>query len=267
MRRLFSAIAVLTLGSGPLWAQEPREDEARSDRLSLNLGLGRFEGEYGLPEETTFDVVNFSARWYLPRGQIQVSVPYLRLAGPTGVQLVGGQPVVVPDEFGEHEREESGLGDTVAQGEYYLRTGSTTSPWVIGRLRLKVPTGDDEKRLGTGAADVEIGLGLVRQYGTLTWLADIGYTAVGSSSTFDLKNVFRVGTGVSRSLGERMSGYLYLENRTNAVERSDDRRSFIVGVERSLDPAQRLRLSVSMFVGLTDATEDLGLYLNLGRRY
>lgn len=266
MRQLVSAMAVLTLMSGPLSAQDAPEGEARGYSLSLNLGLGRFEGEYGLPEETRFDVVNFSARWYLPRGQIQISAPYLRLEGPAPAHLVGGQPVVLPGEFDER-RQESGLGDTVVQGQYYLRTGSTASPWVIGKLRLKVPTGDEDKRLGTGAPDVEIGLGLVRQYGRLNWLADIGYNVVGTSSTFDLENVLRVGTGVSRSFGERTSGYLYLENRTNAVERSDDRRSFIFGVERSLDSAQRLRLSVSMFVGLTDATEDLGLYLNLGRRY
>ena len=266
MRRSWSAVAVLFFIGSPLWAQESREDDGRAYRRSLNLGVGRFEGEYGLPAETTFDVLNFNARWYLPRGQLQVSAPYLRLAGPAGVQLVAGQPVVVP-VGGEERREESGFGDTVLQGEYYLRTGSTTSPWVIGRLRLKLPTGDEDKRLGTGAADVEIGVGLVRQYGTFNWLADFGYTVVGSSSSYDLENVFRVGTGVSRAFGERTSGYVYLENRTNAVERSDDRRSFILGVERSLAAAQRLRLSVSMFVGLTDATEDLGLYLNLGRRY
>jgi hypothetical protein len=266
MGRFSSALTALMLVSAPLLAQEPLQDDVRNYRRSLNVGVGRFEGEYDLSEETTFHMVNFNARWYLPRGQIQVSAPYLRLEGPGGVQLIGGQPVVVPGEPGERHAE-SGLGDTVAQGEYYLRTGSATSPWIIGRLRLKIPTGDEGKRLGTGTTDVEIGLGLIRQYDRLNWLADFGYTIVGSSSTFDLENVFRVGTGVTRSFGERTSSYLYLENRTNSVKGSDNRRSFIIGAERSLDEAQRLRLSVSMFIGLTDATEDLGLYLNLGRRY
>lgn len=266
MCRLWTAIGVLAFIATPLAAQETQEDEARAYRLALNLGLGQFEGEYGLPEETTFDVVNFNARWYLPRGQIQVSVPYLRLEGPARVQLVGGEPVVVAVD-GDTRRKESGIGDSIVQGEYYLRTGSTTSPWVIGKLRLKVPTGNDDKRLGTGATDVEIGIGLIRQFGKLSWLGDVGYNFVGSSARFDLEDVLRLGTGVTRPFGERTSGYLYLENRTKAVERSDDRRSFIVGAERVLDDAQRLRLSFSLLVGLTDATEDLGLYLNLGRRY
>ncbi|HEX9877730.1 MAG TPA: transporter [Gammaproteobacteria bacterium] len=266
MRRLLLAICPLTVAGAPLLAQEAQDDG--SYRMSLNVGLGRFEGKYGLPEETTFDVLNFNAHWYLARGEIQVSAPYLRLQGPADVQLVGGQPVVVPGETGE-QRKESGLGDTVLQGEYYLRTGTSTSPWVIGLLRLKLPTGDEDKGLGTGATDVEVGIGLIRQHGTLNWLADIGYTFVGSSSTFDLEDVLRVGAGVSRSFGtdERTSGYLYLDNRTNAVEGSDDRRSLAIGLERSFDEARRLRVSVSMFFGLTDASEDFGLYLNLARRY
>ena len=266
MRRLCSAIVILALTSASLSAQEAQPGDAASYRRSLNLGLGRFEGDYGLPEKTTFDVVTFNARWYLPRAQVQVSAPYLRLEGPAGVQLVGGQPVVIPGEGGEH-RKESGLGDSVVQGEYYLRTGSSTSPWVIGRLRLKVPTGDEDKRLGTGSTDLEIGLGLVRQHAKLTWLGDIGYAVAGSSSSFNLNNVLRIGAGVSRSLGERTSGYLYLETRTEAVANSGDRRSFMLGAESLLDAAQQLRLSVSMFVGLTEAAGDVGLYLNLSRRY
>lgn len=266
MRALWTAICLLAVVGTPPAAQEPPETRARTYRRALNLGLGRFEGEYGLPQKTTFDVVNFNARWYLPRGQVQASLPYLRLEGPARVQLIGGQPVVVAVD-GSTRRKESGIGDSVVQGEYYLRTGSTTSPWVIGKLRLKVPTGNEDRRLGTGATDIEVGVGLIRQLGTLSWIGDVGYNFVGSSASVDLENVLRLGTGVSRPFGGRTSGYVYLENRTNAVERSDDRRSLILGAERVLDDAQRLRLSASMFVGLTDATEDLGFYVNLGRRY
>ena len=270
MRGLHGAIALVILASSApsAHAQESQPDQGQSYRRSLNVGLGRFEGDYGLPQGTTFDVVNFDARWYLTRGQLQVSVPYLRLDAPAGIQLVGGQPVVIAGQAG-NRRKESGLGDASLQGQYYLKTGSTTTknPWVIGTLRVKLPTGNEDDRLGTGATDVEIGVGLIKQYSAVTWLADFGYTVTGSSSTFDLKNVLRIGTGVSRSFNARTSGFLYLENRTKAVEQSEDQRTLIVGVERSLDEAQRMQLSVSVLLGLTDATEDAGVYLNLGRKY
>ena len=84
-----------------------------------------------------------------------------------------------------------------------------------------------------------------------------------------LEDVARLGIGVAKSFGtdDSTSGYVYLENRSNAVEGSDDRRSIAVGVEQALDEAKRLRLSASLFFGLTDASEDLGLYLTIGSRY
>ena len=55
-----------------------------------------------------------------------------------------GRPIEVPDAIPGGEDKESGLGDVVLRGEYYVRTGTSTSPWVIALLRVKLPTGDDE---------------------------------------------------------------------------------------------------------------------------
>src|SRR5690606_16154511 len=156
----------------------------------------------------------------------------------------------------------------VVQGEYYLRTATESSPWVIGLLRLKAPTGDEDKGLGTGATDVEVGVGLIQPHGRVNWLADVGYTWVGSSSNFELRDVLRVGGGVAMNFGpsNRRNAYLYLENRTNTVKGSDDRRSLALGVGTSLDQAQRVRVSASVFVGLSDTAEDVGFYVTFGRR-
>jgi hypothetical protein len=232
----------------------------------LNAGVGRFEGDYGLEDDTTVDVLNLSARWYLPRTELTLSVPYLRIDGPADIIVIGGQPVAVPGEG--DSRTESGLGDIVIQGEYYLRTATESGPWVIGLLRLKAPTGDEDRGLGTGAADVEAGIGLIQPHGRVNWLADVGYTWVGSSSEFELRDVLRVGAGVAMSFGpnDRHNSYVYLENRSNMVKGSDDRRSLALGLGTSLDPAQRVRVSVSLFIGLSDTAEDIGFYVTLGRR-
>jgi hypothetical protein len=174
--------------------------------------------------------------------------------------------VAVPGAGGS--RTESGLGDLVIQGDYYLRTGTESSPWVIGLLRLKAPTGDEDRGLGTGAADLEAGIGMIQRYGPVNWLADIGYTWVGSSSVYELRDVLRVGAGIAMSFGpnDRHSSYVYLENRTNMVKGSDDRRSLALGLGTSLDQAQRVRVSAAVFIGLSDTAEDFGFYLTLGRR-
>jgi hypothetical protein len=237
-----------------------------SYRWVLDAGAGRFQGDFGLPDDTTFDVLNFSVRRYLPRGAVQLSVPYIRIDGPADIVVIGGQPVALPGAG--DSRMESGLGDLVIQGDYYLRTGTQSSPWVIGLLRIKAPTGDETRGLGTGAADVEAGIGLIQRHGPVNWLTDVGYTWVGSSSAFELRDVLRVGAGVALSFGpnDRYESYVYLENRTNMVKGSDDRRSLALGLGTSLDQAQRLRVSAALFIGLSETAEDIGFYLTLGRR-
>jgi hypothetical protein len=264
MPRFVFAVALLVAISPVSQANETRDDG--SFNWFLNAGAGRFTGDYGLEDDTTVDVLNFSARWYLPRVELQLSVPYLRIDGPADIIVIGGQPVAVPGEGAS--RTESGLGDLVIQGEYYLRSATESGPWVIGLLRLKAPTGDEERGLGTGAADVEAGIGLIQPHGKVNWLADVGYTWVGSSPEFELRDVLRVGAGVAMSFGpnDRHNSYVYLENRSNMVKGSDDRRSLALGLGTSLDPAQRVRVSASLFIGLSDTAEDIGFYVTLGRR-
>lgn len=264
MRRFVFAVAMLVTISPMSQADELQDDG--SFTWFLNAGAGRFTGDYGLDEDTTVDLVNLTARWYLPGVELQLSVPYLRIDGPADIRFIGGQPVFIPGEG--DSRAESGLGDVVVQGEYYLRTATESGPWVIGLLRLKAPTGDEDKGLGTGATDVEVGFGLIQPHGRVNWLADVGYTWVGSSSNFELRNVLRVGGGVAMNFGpnNRHNSYLYLDNRTNTIKGSDDRRSLALGVGTSLDQAQRVRVSASLFIGLTDTAEDVGFYLTFGRR-
>jgi hypothetical protein len=264
MGRFVFAAAMLVAISPVSQANETGDDG--SFNWFLDAGAGRFEGDFGLPEDTTIDVLNLSARRQLPRGAVQLSVPYLRIDGPADIVVIGGQPVAVPGAG--DSRTESGLGDLMLQGEYYLRTGTESSPWVIGLLRFKAPTGDETRGLGTGAADVEAGIGLIQRHGPVHWLADVGYTWVGSSSEFELRDVLRLGAGVAMSFGpnDRHNSYVYLENRTNMVKGSDDRRALALGVGTSLDEAQRVRVSASLFIGLSDTAEDLGFYVTLGRR-
>lgn len=266
MLRLACAVAFLTAMIHPLLAQEVEDDG--SYNMFFSAGLGRFTGDYGEDEDTTLDVLSVNARRYFTRGEVQLSVPYLSVDGD-GVRFVDDRPVAIPGAAPGGQDKESGLGDVVLRGEYYVRTGSRTSPWLIALLRLKLPTGNDDRGLGTGATDVEAGVGWIRRHGPVNWLADVGYTFVGGSAGLDPRNVWRMGAGLSVPFGvnERNNTYAYLENRTSRFDDSEDRRSLALGVGTALDEAKRMRLSASAFLGLSDTAEDWGLYLTLGYRH
>lgn len=267
--RLAVCAAAFMAAASPAFGAEEVEDDG-SYRMLLTTGVGRFTGDYGEEETTTLDVLSVSARRYFDRGEVQVSLPYLKIDGSADVQFVDGQPVSGGGGASTGDRrQESGLGDVVLRGEYYLRSGTSTSPWVIGLLRVKLPTGSETRGLGSGSTDVETGIGLIQRRGPINWLADVGYTFVGNTEGVDSKNELRLGVGASLPFGEdeRSSSYVYLENRTSRFEGSDDRRSIALGVSTGLTEARRVRVSGSVFFGLSDSTEDVGLYLTLGRRF
>lgn len=257
---------VASIASATVPAQEAEDDGSYT--MQFSAGWGRFSGDYGEDEETTLDVLSLNARRYFSRAEVQISVPYLRVDG-SDVRFVDDRPVAVPEDLAASgDGEESGLGDVVLRGEYYVRTGTSTRPWIIALLRLKLPTGNEERGLGTGATDLEAGIGLIRRLGRVNWLADVGYTFAGGGSGFDPDNVWRIGGGASVPFGvaERSNTYAYLESRTSRYDNSEDRRSLALGYGTALDEARRLRVSASLFVGLSDTAEDWGLYLTVGHR-
>ena len=266
MRRFSCAVACMIAASQG-WAAEAVEDDG-TYRVQLTAGVGRFTGYYGEEERTTLDVVDLTNRWYFDRAEFQVSLPFLRIDGPADIIFIDGQPIEIDDDLSGGTR--TGFGDLTLRGEYYLRYGTSTSPWIIGQLRLTLPTGDEEKGLGTGAADVEIGVGFIQRFGRINWLADVGYTFVGSNGDDpESKNQLRLGAGGSVPFGEdqRHSYYFYVENRTSRFSDSEDKRTISVGASTAFTQAKRVRLSASMYFGLTDSTEDIGIYVSLGRRY
>jgi hypothetical protein len=267
MGRFFWAAALILVTTIASGAQEPEDDG--SYRMLLSMGAGRFTGDYGQTDKTTLDVLSMNARWYLDRAEVQISVPYLRIDGAADVRFIDGQPIgVVGDAAPDAQRKESGLGDIVLRGEYYLRTGTSKSPWIIGLVRVKLPTGNEDRGLGSGATDVETGVGLIQLYGSISLMADVGYILVGDEADLAPRNELRLGGGASIPFGrdDRSSAYLYYENRTNRFD-GPARRSIAVGASTALNPARRLRVSASAFFGLSDSTEDAGVYLTLGYRY
>ncbi len=267
MRRL-SCAATCLLAACAAFSAEKTDDDG-SYRMLLSTGVGRFSGDYGQDENTTLDVLSVNARWYLKRTELSISVPYLSIDGAANVQWIDGQPVATgADQSSGDGRKESGLGDVVVRGEYYLLTGSSTTPWIIGMLRVKLPTGSESKGLGSGATDIEPGLSFIQRYGSINWMADVGYVFVGESSGVHARNELRLGAGGSVPFGkdDRHSAYVYYENRTNRFD-GPDRRSIAIGASTAAGPARRLRLSASAFFGLSDSSEDIGAYLTLGYRY
>lgn len=93
-----------------------------------------------------------------------------------------------------------GLGDMMLLTKYRLAHGDDWT-WSVG-ARLKLPTGDDDKYLGTGKTDKRIQMLLTRRFGNLETNLDVGYTWNGFGSDY---NALHYRAGLAYGITDRMT--------------------------------------------------------------
>jgi hypothetical protein len=81
-----------------------------------------------------------------------------------------------------------GIGDIAFSTKMLLREEGPLAPAVAGRFALKLPTGDDDRALGSGAVDIGIGLTLEKTLGPVRIYFNTGLT-IPTGNPFD-------GTGI-----------------------------------------------------------------------
>jgi Protein of unknown function (DUF3187) len=69
-----------------------------------------------------------------------------------------------------------GIGDIAFSAKALLREEGRWAPAIAGRFALKLPTGDEERALGSGAVDVGLGLALEKKFGPLYLYLNTGLT-------------------------------------------------------------------------------------------
>ncbi|MFQ5670121.1 MAG: transporter [Acidobacteriota bacterium] len=239
-----------------------------------------FEGDYDTGQEITFDVVTTRLRWQRGRGELRVSVPFVRLESRGEVMVIGGAPAgpgrlrapsepPPPARRRPNDDTESGLGDILLRGDVYLLEGGGRRPWLSAVGQVKLPTADEDKGLGTGETDVEGGLGLVQPLGKSTLFLDGRYTHLGDPPGIDLDNIVTTSVGLSHRLGRQAGAvaYAFLENRTDPIPGQDDRLDLFLGAGARPGRRGGMRVSGGVFIGLSDTAEDWGISLSLGRSF
>lgn len=105
---------------------------------------------------------------------------------------------------------EAGLGDVLASAVYSFDPLTPALPYVDVGARIKFPTADEVKGLGTGAYDYTLNLDLYKPYGAFALLGGVGYTFKGDidpvggiASGLELDNVLASYVGAEYRLNQR----------------------------------------------------------------
>jgi hypothetical protein len=73
----------------------------------------------------------------------------------------------------------SGIGDIVVSAKARLLGAHGAEPWLSGSIAYKLPTGDPDRLMGSGSADVGAALHLSRRAGRARWHGGYAWTAPG----------------------------------------------------------------------------------------
>lgn len=249
------------LGLGLLLASRAFSDDpapaAPPPAWTVGTGVNYSKGDYGFPEDTEVFSVPLNLGYQSGSWMLGASIPWIRITGPAANTGAGGAPRPTA-------KAESGLGDIYASATY--RFGEVFGPVNLAFTgRIKFPTADEAKGLGTGETDYYGQFDLYHTIGSWTPFVSLGYRAFGDSPVYPLED------GVFASAGShfRVSPATVWTVAANWGQRiiagGDASTDAMLALTHDLDP--RWQLSGYVLKGFTDASPDHGAGLQLNYRF
>jgi len=214
-----------------------------------------FSGDYGTGIDTSILYLPVILVVSSERQEFRVTVPYLSIRTSEPVLYLNGE-VIAPAPGGSTS--ESGLGDVLVQDEVFFLRGTARRPWVSGILRIKLPTADDTKGLGSGESDFGAGVAVTQPLGSAwsligSWM----HIARGDPAGIDFRDTSWLTLGVHRRLSEQSSWHAFYDRRQSVIEGNPDLADLSLGYDRAL--ARGVTFRSAVFVGLSDTAEDFGV--------
>lgn len=250
--RLFSfgTVALVTAQTPPAPVPPPAV-------VSLGTGFDYSRGDYGLAATTEILSIPLNLGYENGPWTLSAGFSYLTIRGPA--TIVGGSGVARPTSASE-----SGFGDIYAGATY--RFGPVAGAVNLdATARVKLPTADADRGLGTGAADYYGELSFSRTFANVTPFVTVGYRVLGDSATYQLRDGAYVSGGAHFRLSPASVISAVLNWRQPVVAGGDKSEDALVMLTHDFDPSWRLTAYV--LKGFTDASPNLGTGLQVSHRF
>jgi hypothetical protein len=258
-------VVMVLVGAMPALAAD--DDPRWLFSSSVNYSIG----DYGTNKDTTIVYVPFTfavrpvdALW------LNVTVPWI-YQNSQNVVVTGGGVATRKKATGKFAQPatattESGLGDVLLKASYVLLDEKPLLPEITPYVKIKFPTADKDRGLGTGEFDETIGVDLSKQLiGPLYGYVTVAYTFVGSPPGADFHNSFGWSVGAAYTVIPTLSFFAFVDGSTAIAPGQADPVELRVGAEFRLLKA--LKLTGAVTRGLTDGAADWGLSAGLTLRF
>ena len=227
------------------------------EHFQLKFGAGYDQGDFGSNDTTRSFYAPVTFRYLGERFDVGITASLLYLDTESSVVVIDGQPT---QSDRQRRSRDAGFGDLYFKGRYYLlddRGPESVVPGIAPFLKVKAPTADADKGLGTGEWDVGFGVEWDKRFREFFLLGDVSYTFIGEPPRQHFRNRPAFSIGIGRQFTRDIAGTVMLDWRRAIVSNGDDAVELTGIVQFRL--ARTVIASPYVFVGLTDGSPDFGL--------
>ena len=270
VRASLAAMCVLAALSGAAVAQERERPERREsapgrEHFQLKFGAAYDQGDFGTSDTTRSFFLPLTVRYLGDRFDVGLTGSLVYLDTTSRVVVVDGVPTPVDRQ---RRTSDAGFGDLVLRGRYYAHDDpgvDSPLPAITPFVKVKIPTADESKGLGTGEWDVGFGLELDKRLREFFLLGDVSYTVIGDPPGQTFRNRPAASVGIGRFFTPNVAVTALLDWRRAIVAGRDDALELVGLVQVRLSPT--LSMTPNAFVGLTDGSPDFGLGVEVSWRF
>ena len=143
-----------------------------ADEFKVSSGVDYSSGDYGGDVDTDILFVPVTFSYSNAPWKAKVTVPWIQIKGPGNV-VGGGDGGVIVNSASTETTTESGLGDIWASLAYSVEAIPDEWFYMDAVAKVKFPTADEDRGLGTGEFDYTLQLDFFKPVGQCTPMATV----------------------------------------------------------------------------------------------
>src|SRR5438874_6177341 len=223
---LLCAVLVSTVGAAAQERKATEQPELQPppgrEHFQLKFGAGYDQGDFGTNDTTRSVYAPVTFRYLGERFDVGVTASLLYLDTESNVVVIDGQPT---QSDRQRRSKDAGFGDLYFKGRYFLVDDTGPDSFLPGLapfVKIKAPTADAHKGLGTGEWDGGFGLEWDKRFREFFLLGDVSYTFMGSPPHQDFRDRPAFSFGIGRHFTPVSAGTVMLDWRRSIVAGGDN---------------------------------------------
>ena len=245
----------------------PDHARAQRDHFQLKIGAGYDQGDFGTSETTHTGYLPVTLKYLGEKFDVGVTLSLVSIDSPGGITFIEGSPTEVTTVRLPREHN-TGFGDILLKGRYFAVDDGGAESWVPALtpfVKLKIPTADESRNLGTGELDYGFGLEVDKTFGRFIVFGDVSYTIVGDIPGQKLRDRPAASLGLGVKLTDAVTVLGFLDWRRALIKGNEDPLELVGVVSFKVTPA--ITISPNAFVGLTDGSPDFGIGVEVSFKF